>query len=232
MSNRILNQPDSHLPPAQHGGMIDLETVLPLELIREHTKTDDVPSVSDAQLQLYRRAATEAAEQYTGLVLASRKVITEDVELPRIPHTNAWQQYRPQQTFKHYADYPFAENFVWFYGVRNTSAQQVRVQKGATVVDLPTLYYDFGLDCCREKKDSAVKIQYVTGADCAREVPANFILGALKYIAHVIENPGDVVVATQQGGGRNTTVGVDAAANPAWASGAIELWRVIKADAI
>src|SRR5688572_13974020 len=62
--------------------LYDLEKLIPISLIREHTKTDDVPAVSDDQLRLYRSASVEAAEQYTGLLLSSSKPITEAVECP------------------------------------------------------------------------------------------------------------------------------------------------------
>lgn len=54
--------------------MADLEELLPLALIRTHTKTDDVPHVTDEQLSLYRSASFEAAEKYTGLVYSRAKI--------------------------------------------------------------------------------------------------------------------------------------------------------------
>ena len=65
---------------------LDWDSYLSIGLIRTHTKTDDVPGVSDELLKLYRAAAVEAAEFYSGLVLSKRKVVTEVIH----PHTNMY----------------------------------------------------------------------------------------------------------------------------------------------
>jgi hypothetical protein len=46
---------------------INWDEYVSIDLIRRHTKTDDIPAVTDEQLKLYRAAAVEAAEFYSGL---------------------------------------------------------------------------------------------------------------------------------------------------------------------
>ena len=56
--------PDLRAPPITVGEMkpLDWSERLSIDMIRTHTKTDDVPAVTDAQLKMYRDAAIEAAE--------------------------------------------------------------------------------------------------------------------------------------------------------------------------
>lgn len=216
--------------PTLNARKMDWESILPLELIREHTKTDDVPQVSDTQLRLYRRAALEAAQEYTGLLVTGQKVITEDASPPDFTYRKAYQG----AWFNHETSHPFAQNFVWYYGLKSMSPQRVPVEIGATVVRLPRQFDDFGMGCCNPCGSSGLaRIQYVSGFSCEEDIPAAISLGALKYVAHVIENPGDLITAMTSSGGKiGTGLGVGEPANPAWASGAIDIWRVIKKDAI
>lgn len=207
----------------------NLDTVLPLEAVREHTKTDDVPAVTDMMLRLYRKAAFEAAQEYTGLMLLEQRIVTEDVRPPVFTHRgyNA-------ATFTHRLQYAAAQNFLWYYGLKGQPAERVAVQPGTNTVQLPQRFDSFGLGCCNPCADTATaRVQYVAGLGCVDDIPAAILLGVLKYIAHVVENPGDMVVASNTGGGTvGSSLTVSQPANPAWASGAIEIWRVVKRDAI
>jgi len=214
----------------QNGAAFSLEEILPLELVREHTRTDDVPNVSDRQLELYRHAALVAAHEYTGLLLTAQEVRTESVTLPQIPMGSLWVERTVPTTFEHQAEQVFAENFVWFYGIRNSAPQRVPVTVGSSVAQLPRTFMDFGLGCCTGKGSNAL-IQYVAGFDCVQSIPPQVQVGALKYIAHLLENPGDNVSVSTVGGAGGG-VGVGESSNPAWASGAIEVWRSIKRDAL
>lgn len=210
------------------GGAFDMELLLPISLIRQHTKTEDIPAVSDAQLHLYRRAALQAAEKYTGLLLRERKVITEAVSLPA---TSGGRRAKP--FFYHTAEVPFAQPMAYYYGHRNEPPVMIPVVVGDRHVKLPMIIDDFGLGCCNPCATPVqARLMYTGGFGCEDDIPAAIALGALKYIAHVMENPGDIVVATSEAGGSRGGVTVDKTANPAWASGAIEIWRSCKDDAI
>lgn len=208
----------------------DLNSVLSLADVRAHTKTDDVPSVTDFQLKLYRKAAFEEAQQYTGLMLVGQRIITEDV---RPPEPMSYARMQGGMHFVHTTQYATAQNFVWYYGLKSQKPQRVAVPIGTNEVKLPRQFDDFGLGCCNPCGSAAhARIQYVAGFGCEADLPAVLLLGVLKYIAHVVENPGDFVVMQGVGGGKKTGGDIAAAANPAWASGAIELWRTLKRDAI
>lgn len=205
----------------------DLEKVLPLEAVRVHTKTDDVPTVTDWQLKLYRKSAFEAAQEYTGLLLMGQQTITEDLKPPTCAFRDS------AQTFKYSMLHAAAQNFVWYYGLKGQRPDRVPVRVGDRVVTLPRQFDDFGLGCCNPcGSNGHARIMYVAGFDCEDSIPGLLLLGCLKFIAHVVENPGDLVVATTVSGGRQNGVQVGEASNPAWASGAIEIWRTFKKDAI
>ncbi len=67
---------------------------------------------------------------------------------------------------------------------------------------------------------------YHSGYAFEADVPAAIAMGVLKYIAHSIENQGDLatVVSATSGSASNESK-VSEANNPALASGAIEIWR-------
>ena len=204
---------------------LDFESALSIDTIRAHTKTDDIITVTDDQLKLYRKAAFEAAEQYTGMVLKARRFITESVQQPRYE----FQQYGllpPKADFLHVAQYAFSDPTAFFDGGR------VAVQVGSRRVLLPrSMRIDLGGNCDGQSNATAL-FGYYAGFACGA-LPAALILGVLKYIAHVIENPGDNVVQVSVAGG--TTKGGAStfqAADPALASGALMVWRVLVPDAI
>ncbi len=206
----------------------DMEKILPLEAVRQHTKTDDVPSVTDFQLNLYRRAAIEAAETYTGLILIDRKVITEDVKTPMF-HKRARRMYQESKPhFTHKLQYMAAEQTLYYYGLRNQPPIQVGVSPNGTEVRLPRDHDSFGLNQCCDPcaGNSAARVMYVAGFHTEEDIPAAIMLGALKYIAHTIENAGDnPMVNSIAGKSQGTGFDMATANNPAVASGAIEIWR-------
>lgn len=204
------------------------EALLPLDLIRQHTKTDDIPAVTDALLSLYRQAALEAAEAYTGLLLSGKKAITEAVR-PPLGVLGVQRRY-----FTHRTSYAFASPLAWYYGFDSAAPVKVDAVVASNEVRLPILALDFGMGCCNPcgGQKAGAKLLYSAGFSCAAAVPAAFRIGALKYIAHLIENPGDNVIAASGAGGSSDKLSSQVAANPAVASGAIEIWRSLKADAI
>lgn len=203
------------------GASFDLEQILPIELVREHTKTDDIISVSDAQLQLYRRAALQAAEKYTGMFFIGQRVIQEPVNYPG----SFWNS--ANYFFDHVTKYSVAQPFAYLYGDTSRGIAQVPVAIGSRIVRLTNHPGTFGAGCCNPcNAPSQPMLQYTAGYSCEDDIPAAIALGALKYITHVIENPGDVIIAvTPSGTLNNRGVSVTEAANPALASGAIDIWR-------
>ncbi len=213
----------------------DFEKVLPLEAIRQHTKTDDVPSVTDFQLNLYRRAALEAAQAYTGLLLLTRTVVTEDVQTPMF-HRSSRRMYTEQVPhFTHKLKFMAAEGTLYYYGLRNQPPVQVGVIPNTKSVRLPRDHDNFGLNqCCSPCGTEALaRVIYVAGFSTEEDIPAAIPLGALKYIAHVIENAGDnPMVNSISGSAQGSGFNMSTANNPAEASGAIEIWRSAVTDAI
>jgi hypothetical protein len=207
----------------------DLEKWLSISLIRSHTKTDDIPSVTDELLEVYRAAALQAAADYTGLRLTERMTVVEDVFPPVGTSAAARAGY-----FIHDLQYPTAQPDVWYYGHKNNSPMKLTVKINSRRLRLPIDRADFGLGCCNPCGPTAFsKVQYVAGYDCLSKAPVAIKLGALKYIAHAIENPGDLVrVSNEAGNIESGSVGAANANNPAVASGAIEIWRSVVADAI
>lgn len=227
MLKEITATPNDRLA-AMRGVSFDYEKLLSMELVREHTKTDDVMSVSDAQLSLYRKAALQAAEKYTGLLFTGQRVIQEVVNYPG----SFWEG--NNYFFEHRARYAFAQPFAFLYGDRARAIEQITVTVGSNIARLTNHPGDFGQGCCNPcNARSNPMLQYVAGYACEDDIPAAIALGALKYIAHVIENAGDLVIATTPSGVPNSRgVGVMEAANPALASGALDIWRTVVDTAI
>jgi hypothetical protein len=213
----------SHLANAEgravNGYDHDLEKILPIALIRAHTKTDDIPAVTDEQLALYRRAAIEAAQKYTGLFLFGTQTVTEAVKLP--------SRYVRSGYIRHNTAHQFAKPYAHFIPVSKQNAIEIMVDVGSQTAILPQTHTDLSGDCCIPCGGAAhgPRLIYVAGYACESDIPAAIALGCLKYIAHVIENPGDLVYANAPSGRAGDTAAIDKTANPAWASGAIEIWR-------
>lgn len=215
----------------------DLAALLPIDLIRVHTKTDDVPTVTDEQLQLYRQTAIEAAEQYTGALLATVKSVTESVSRP-------WtRRLVERMSFTHRTKYPINDDFVYLFG--DGGNRKIPVQKGSHDVRIPILIMspDLSNSCCggpcdsQDPMNSGMQIMYRAGFDFSASpsnggIPAGILLGMLKYIAWNITHPGDEIY-TARNRISNNQAGLMLGTNSiAWASGALELWRQYDPDSI
>lgn len=220
---------DIHAEPAFPGkeARVDLEQVLPLEMIREHTKTDDTPSVSDAQLSLYRQAAFEACELYTGLIFTHSKVVREPVASE---YKRGFRRVR-----KHRLKYAPVDGVIYLYGGGLLQPVPVYVTENGREITIPILQEALDASSCCNPcsmggENFGIKAMYLTGISCADDVPAIAKMGCLKYIAWAVQNPGDVImtVRNRAGSGEAGIVGTN---NGAWASGAIEEWRQLKVDA-
>lgn len=193
------------------GAAIDddmLERLLPLALVRAHTKTDDVPHVTDEQLGLYRQAAFEAAQLYTGIELTGPEFVTQ-----AIPHN----QGRPRSIA---LDRPALDGIVVLSeGMRSATlavapgATQIRISPdvGSIGGGMPG---DADLGCSGDVVAGA-SIRYRVRQPCDPDLPADVKVGCLQFIGWLIGNPGD-----------NTDVRSAADVRSASrASGAINTWR-------
>lgn len=202
---------------------VDLEGALSIELIRSHTKTDDAPHVTDDLLRLYRKAAVEQAELYTGRVWGSARTVTQSIA------TRAHSS-RFRRRTRIDLDYPALEGFVTLYGGSLASPVRIDVAPGTTRIDVPVMSETMD-GCCSPcgagVENFGLRAIYRTGVNCGADIPSGIVLGCLKYIAWTIANPGDVL-ATMNNGTSNGASGVGGTNNAAWASGAIEQWRTYK----
>lgn len=211
--------------PAGTTSSFDWDAYLSIDMIRAHTKTDDVPAVLDSQLRLYRSSAIEAAEQYTGLLLSGQKTVTETIQGP----SNA-RPGRPYYVYK--LKYPVADGYVYLYGGTHPNDNGAfRVPEGTRKVKVPIRkdYIDL-TNCC----DPCAKPGFANGGMMAaykagyrdiNAVPVGIVHGMLQYIAWCVEHPGDELL-TQRNRveTRAGLAGLQGSNNIAMISGALESW--------
>lgn len=201
------------------------EDIMSIDSIRTHTKTDDIPNVTDDQIALYRRASLEQAELFTSLLLQKNTHITEKVKAP--------QSNRLRRRVKHVARYQFAHEDVYVQSRAGNFIEKVMIGRRTLYVPVQIDIMS-GIGCCNPCRgggigpgsewDSGTTIRYLAGFPSPDSIPAGVIQGCLKYIAWSINNPGDVLMTVRntQKSNNATIIGTN---NAAWASGAIELWR-------
>lgn len=216
--------------PISSGKSFDLNALLSLDTIRTHTKTDDVPSVTDEQLVLYRKAAFEAAELYTGMLLSEQRQITEIAAKPRTG-------LRLRATTKHRTQYPIADGRVYLFGSRDQNDNRLlTVTPGTNIIHIPVVHeaLDVG-SCCRPCDAGAtnygLQLMYLAGFPNAGEIPAGILVGMLRWIAWSVQNPGDVLMSVRNSSSQSETT-LQGTNNVGWASGAIEMWRQYRSDDI
>ncbi len=207
----------------------DLEAVCPLSMIRTHTKTDDVPHVTDDQLIMYRKTAFEVAEKYTGLLFSGAKRMDEGVDIPHRARRREFYKYR----LKH----PSADGIVYLYGSRGGYADRtLHVDRGATVIKIPIVIWSPDANpCCgptgKGEINYDMRIMYLAGYVDITSIPAGIVVGVLKMISWLLANPGDIFVSVM-----NKTITENqfqvGTNNAAVASGALEQWRIYMDDAI
>ena len=225
MANDLLI-PDFSDPP-EVDSPNPLEEIVPIATIRAHTKTNDVPAVTDAQLALYREAAFESAEQYTGLLLRVRRQIIEHVVLPTFDATHHGA-ITVRRWVKHRLRWGSADGVVWVYGgTHGRLTQRIDVAPGAREVRIPTAFLPVDQDeCCRpcSVRSNEARVLYNAGFSPGM-IPAGIKIGVLKWIAWTIENPGDVFRAVDDTLSRSSGTALRGTNNTALASGALDQWR-------
>jgi hypothetical protein len=227
--NRPLNE--SPIPLGQESDL-DWEPRLGIEFIRSHAKIDDVPAVTDDQLRLYRSAAMESAEQYTGLLLKSQRTVSEAVEGPA--------KVKPHLTYyTHRLQFPVADGYVYLYGGTHPADNMTfRVPPGARKIKVPIRKDMIDLSNCCDPcarpwaVNGGMLATYRAGYKSANDVPVTVVLGMLQFITWCIEHPGDELL-TQRNRveTRAGLAGLQGSNNIAMISGALETWRVIDPEA-
>ncbi|MBO4228444.1 hypothetical protein [Bradyrhizobium neotropicale] len=216
-------------PPLEPGQSTDFDWSgrLSLDTIRQHTKTDDVPGVTDEQLRLYRAAAIEAAERYTGMLLSGQRTVIEPIQGPA--------SVRPGN-YRYRLQYPVADGFVHLYGSPDPNDNRAfRVPQGSRSVQVPIRKDYLNLSNCCDPcatwhLNGGMMAAYRAGYACVDDVPAGIVLGCLQFIAWLVEHPGDELM-TQRNRIEARSVGVDGSNNVAWVSGALETWRIYDPEA-
>jgi len=218
-------QKDPLEPPFPAGKKIPLDWSerLSIDLIRQHTKTDDVAGVSDEMLKVYRQAAVEAAEMYTGALLTNQKTVTEAIQGPNRPKPG-------KLTYRHKLQYPVADGLVHLYGSQNINGNHaIRVPPNTRTIQVPiwTGFIDLS-NCCdpcaTHHLNADMMAAYKAGYRCPDDVPMGVVLGMLQYVAWILEHPGDILL-TVRNKEDNSTKGLMGSNNIALASGALETWR-------
>ena len=219
-------------PPVAEGreSRFDWTARLSMDMIRQHTKTQDVPGVTDEQLALYRDAAVEAAELYTGLLLTGQRTVVEPIQGPA--------KVRPgHNTYRFRLRYPVADGMVHIYGSPWPQDNVgFRVPPGSRTIKVPLRKDVIDLSnccdpCAANHINGGMMAAYRAGFACPDDVPAGVVLGMLQFIAWTVEHPGDEYLsvrnAERSGGGA-----AQGTNNIAMASGALETWRVYDAEAL
>ena len=229
------------VPPIEQGQDIQFDWAarLSIDIIRQHTKTDDIPGVTDEQLNLYRMAAVEAAERYTGMLLSGQKVVSEPVQGPAALHYPRQhgllflETYKP--TYKIRLRYPVADGYVYLYGgMHPTDNGVLMVPPGTSTIDVPVRYglYDIS-NCCNPCSEhhlnAGMMVTYKAGFTSPNEIPSLVILGCLQFITWTLEHPGDEILTVRNRRDARSE-GAQGTNNIAIASGALESWRLVVED--
>jgi hypothetical protein len=201
------------------------EAVLPLEVIREHTKTDDTPTVTDRQIELYRKTSFEQAELYTGRIIFGHAKIMEPI---RIDGEKELDRHKPRRTMRYKLAFSPNEKYV-LVGGRGGSPQNVPIDRNTRKIDIPATCFTFDLgNCCAGNGLNMDAVAtYSTGYKNKDDIPSTILYGCLKFIAWAVNNPGDELLTVRNRLG-TTETGLIGTNNGAWASGAIEHWRTYK----
>ncbi|AFH19817.1 structural protein [Agrobacterium phage 7-7-1] len=194
---------------------MNYETLLPLQTIREHAKCDDNPRVTDTLLSLYREAAFEAAELYTGMSFTPQKTIVEPVRIKNRKGKIVLSQV------------PIAGRPVVFTGGGLGSPLELIPFPNSNVLHFPNgspdRFQTWG-DCHTCGVPSQLMATYVAGRRCESSVPAGIIMGVLKLIAWNINNPGDEIMSVRNTSTANAQGLIGGTNNGAVVSGAQDEW--------
>lgn len=185
------------------------ESLLPLAVVREYTKTDDVPSVTDLVLRLHREAAFDFAAQFVESIDLDPSDMTTE--------TTAWVRGQKRVRLK----YPAIDGLVTVT-VSGTSVTVVIPAGGQYVVVGSDMRGSDGqpITCCTcangpsmrfaiDGEQQDITITYRSGNCGAKgvSVPAGVKIAMLQMIDWLIQHPGggcDSASAARATGAMNT----------------------------
>lgn len=197
-----------------------IEALLPIEQVREHVGIDDVETVSDELLNLYRQASFEAAEMYTGLSLRKQNVSYQSLKGAT---SRDFRKGYQVVTLKK----PALDGLVHVYGGGTTQLLHT-VDDRQEKVRVPMICGNITMSCgnCNSGQsfNAGVQLMYKTGFRCAKDIPVSIKLGMLKYIAWTVKNPGDEIQTMKQSSSIQVS-GITGTNEVAFASGAYEIWK-------
>ncbi len=245
-------QANKDQPPLTPGETtaLDWSHRLSIDLIRQHTKTDDIPGTTDELLALYRAAAVGAAEQYTGMLLAEQRVVIEPIEGP--PSSGSHRHYDPyyylhgppygglhptKQTYRVRLQYTVSDGIVYLYGGMHPGDNtKLQVKPGTRTIHVPVRYgWIDTSNCCNpcssHHLNGGMMAAYRAGFSSPEVVPTGVVLGCLQYIAWVLQHPGDEILTVRNRRDARSE-GAQGTNNIAIASGALETWRILDVDTI
>lgn len=201
----------------------ELEKILPLELIRVHTKTDDTPHVTDEQLELYRATSFEQAELYTGRIIAGYSSILERFKF------DVSEERRPKRYRRVELSYLPIEKYIFVSDLGTRNKERVEISKNSRKIDIPNagLAVNMGNCCAGHGLELEGMTVYTTGYREIKDIPETIKYGCLKFIAWSVGNPGDELMTVRNRLG-TTETGLIGTNNASWASGAVEHWRGFK----
>jgi hypothetical protein len=201
------------------------EKILPIDTIREHTKTDDTPTVTDDQIVLYRATAFEQAELYTGRVITGTALVAEGFKIPGSDRNFHARSHRIRLS------YLPVDNVVNIMETAGKVRKRIPLKRNSRKVDVPADACNMNFaNCCAcegQGFEFDLRTQYVTGYRTIEDIPSTLLYGCLKFITWAIANPGDELLTVRNRLG-TTETGLIGTNNGAWASGAIESWMTYK----
>ena len=200
-----------------------LKEILSMEMMRAHTKTNDIIQVTDPQLEYYREVAFEHAEIYTGRFIARLVSVREDIEVDHNTHGF-------RQSYNLKLSYTPLGGTVMLSAPGGGPRERVRTKKDDRIIKVPLLTKELTYnDCCRgcggNMANRGYQAIYETGYRSVEDIPSGIVYGCLKFITWATANPGDELLTVRNRLG-TTETGLIGTNNGAWASGAIEHWKL------
>ena len=201
---------------------MDLEVLIPMELMRDHTKTNDIIQITDEQMRYYREVSLEQAEIYTGRFVHRLVTIQEEVQ-------NGSGRKGFRESYRVKLSYTPLGGRLMLSGPGGQRVQ-ARTKRDDRIVELQAMTTEISWnDCCNPcgggaKTNRDFKAVYESGYRTPEEVPSTIVYGCLKFITWAMANPGDELLTVRNRLG-TTETGLIGTNNGAWASGAIEHWQ-------
>lgn len=198
------------------------EDVLPIQTIREHSKTDDTPTVTDGSLMIYRDFAFEQAELYTGRFIFGHANILEKFRVDGSRESDLV----PRRSKKLKLKYAPTERQVIVSDFTSRNKQVVHVNPNTRKIDVkPDVFgVNMGNCCAGNGMEYQAQVMYTSGYKTKDDIPSTILYGCLKLLTWAIFNPGDELLTVRNRLG-TTETGLIGTNNGAWASGAIEHWK-------